>query len=86
MRSYGILTNCARLATEELVKLCANVKLGACLGYVNISDVSAVDELTVKMRPSNITAAAGRRLTASERDAYRAQYVAKYLNRITDKQ
>lgn len=82
MRSYGILTNCAKLTTSELLKLSSNVKLGACLGYVNIPDVSEIDDLVVKMRPANITAAAGKQLTPVERDIYRAEYVSKHLRQI----
>ncbi len=83
LRSYGILTNCAVLATDELVKLASNVKLGALLGYIGISDVSDIDELVVKMRPANINSAAGRKLSPLERDAYRAGYVSKHLKNIT---
>ena len=82
-RSYGILTNCAKLSTGELVRYAASVKLGACLGYIKIDDVSQIDDLSVKMRPSNITAAAGRELTPAERDAYRAKYTAKFLKKLT---
>ena len=81
MRSYGILTNCAKLSANELVKLSANVKLGACLGFLNIPDVSVLDDLVVKLSPSNITAAAGKPLTPTERDVYRAQYCAKELKK-----
>ena len=82
MRSYGILTNCAKLSTDELIKLSANVKLGACLGFTKLDDVSQIDDLVVKMRPSNINSAAERELTPVERDVYRAQYTAKYLKKI----
>jgi len=82
LRSYGILTNCAKLSTGELIKLSSNVKLGACLGYIPLPDVSLIDELVVRMRPSNITAAAEKQLTALERDVYRAQYTGKYLRKI----
>lgn len=82
MRSLGILTNCAKLTTEELIKFTAQVKLGASLGYINLSDVSEIDELVVKMRPSNINAAADRTLTPVERDIYRAQFTAKYLKKL----
>lgn len=81
LRSYGILTNCAKLSTDELIRYSASVKLGACLGYIKLDDVSLIDELSVKMRPSNINASAGRKLTPVERDVYRAQYTAKYLNK-----
>lgn len=84
MRSYGVLTNCAKLSTSELIKLSANVKLGACLGYINVADVSEIDDLVVKMRPANITAAASRGLTPIERDMYRADYVSKHLKNLTE--
>lgn len=83
LRSFGILTNCAKLTTDELIRYSACVKLGACLGYINIGDVSLIDKLCVNMRPSNINTAAERELTPVERDVYRAQYTAKYLKKIT---
>ncbi len=73
LRAYGILTNCAKLSTREFVKLCAKVKLGACLGYIDISNVSEIDDLVVSLSPSNIAATAAQQLTATERDVYRAQ-------------
>ncbi|MBD5585482.1 MAG: protein arginine kinase [Clostridia bacterium] len=82
LRSYGILTNCAKLSTDELIRYSASLKLGACLGYIKIDDISLIDELSVKMRPSNINASAQRELTPVERDVYRAQYTAKYLKKI----
>lgn len=82
LRAYGILTNCAKISTGEFIKLSAKVKLGACLGYINISEVGAIDDLTVKLSPSNITAAAGKQLTPLERDVYRAQYCAKAFKKM----
>ena len=73
MRAYGILTNCAKISTREFIKLCSKVKLGACLGFIDIKNVSQIDDLVVKLSPSNITAAAAQQLTATERDVYRAQ-------------
>lgn len=85
MRSLGILTHCAKLTTDELISYSALLKLGACLGYIALPDVSQIDALAVKMRPSNINASADRELTAVERDVYRAEYTAKFLKKlITD--
>ena len=84
LRSYGILTNCAKISTREFVNLSAKVKLGACLGYINIPDVSQIDSLTIKLSPSNITAAAGKQLTPLERDVYRAQYCAKAFRKMKE--
>lgn len=82
LRSLGILTNCALMPSEEFEKLCANLKLGACLGYVGIQDISAVDELIVRMKPSNLNILAGRELTAAERDAYRAEYASRQIKKL----
>lgn len=83
LRSYGILLNCAKLTTEELIRLAANVKLGAALGYIKNENVANIDELVVKMRPSNIMEAAAKKLTPLERDVYRAQYTGKFLRKIS---
>ena len=85
LRSYGILTNCAKISIQELVKLCANVKLGACLGYLNIYDVSQIDDLVIKMRPTNIDRATGSCLTQTEMDKYRAEYAGKKLKSLITK-
>ena len=85
LRAYGILTNCAKISTREFVQLSAKVKLGACLEYINIPDVSIIDDLVVELSPSNITEAAGRQLTPLERDVYRAQRCAKALKIKEDK-
>lgn len=84
LRAYGILTNCAKISTREFVNLSAKVKFGACLGYINIPDVSLIDNLTIKLSPSNITAAAGKPLTPLERDVYRAQYCAKAFKKMKE--
>lgn len=82
LRAYGILTNCAKISTREFIRLCAKVKLGACLGYIDISDVSQIDDLVVKLSPSNIAAAAAQVLTATERDVYRAQCCKKAFEKM----
>ncbi len=84
LRSYGILTNCARLTSSELLKFSSYVKLGAVLGWIPISDVTAIDDLVIRMRPSNINQAAGRTITATERDMYRATQTGKCLRSLTD--
>lgn len=85
LRAYGILTNCAILTNEELDLLCADLKLGACLGYLKIYDISAIDELSLKMKPSNVNVLAGRQLTAEERDTYRAQHVSNRIKSLVSK-
>jgi protein arginine kinase len=85
LRSYGVLTNCALMASDEFEKLCSSVKLGVSLGYIPISNICDIDALIVKMKPSNLNLLAGRQLTAAERDAYRAEYASNYLIKLTRK-
>lgn len=77
LRACGILSNCALMSGEEMERLCAELKLGICLGYVSAEGVGWVDDLIIKMKPSNLTLSADRRLTAAERDQYRAEYVSR---------
>lgn len=81
LRAYGILTNCALMPSEEFSSLCADLKLAACLGYLNC-DTTRIDELTIKMKPSNLNVLAGRKLTSEERDSYRAQYASNRIKSI----
>ncbi len=84
LRAYGVATNCAVLASGELASLAADIKLGACLGYIPVDDVTEIDDLVVRMQPYNINKAAGRALSANERDTYRAEYVSEHLRRLAN--
>lgn len=80
LRSFGVLTNCALMPSEEFEKLCANLKLGICLGYLDFGGIGWIDDLMIKMKPSNINLLAGRKLTAAERDAYRADFASRHIS------
>ncbi|MDD4002670.1 MAG: protein arginine kinase [Clostridia bacterium] len=84
-RAYGILTNCVKISSAEFMKLISNIKLGAALSIIKVSNVYKISELIVKVQPANITLAAGRALSAEERDIYRADCAAKLLDEIVDK-
>lgn len=85
LRAYGLLTNCALLSHEELDDLCADLKLGVCLGYLRCDDIEAIDALTLKMKPSNINVLTGRVLDERELDIYRAQQVAAKIKNLVVK-
>lgn len=85
LRAYGVLSNCALMSSEEFVSLCADLKLAACLGYVDVTDITEIDDLIVSMKPSNVNLLAGRKLTPEERDSYRAKYASGKLKNIVTK-
>ncbi len=81
-RAYGILTNAAKIDSKEFMMLFSDVKLGAALGILPFEKPELMEEILVKVQPANITKAAGRELTAEERDVYRADFVANALTAI----
>ncbi len=81
-RSLGILTNCAKLSSDEFLQYMANVKLGVALGYIKIDDISILDDLLMAVRPANVNERYGYELQANERDVYRAELVGSSLRKL----
>lgn len=88
MRAYGILSNSCLLGEEEFAALLADVKLGVALGYLGGREdgeetlMEELDNLRVEMRPANINRLNGAPLGAEDRDAFRADFTAKRLQRL----
>ncbi|MBR6773338.1 MAG: ATP--guanido phosphotransferase [Clostridia bacterium] len=83
MRAYGIVTNAYMLTTDEVLRYCALVKLGAYYGIVPVVDVPTIDELVTKMQPYNlVTRISGRLASAEARDICRAEEVRKVFSTI----
>lgn len=80
-RSFGILTNCEKVSFKEFLQLISNVKLGASLGYLNIADISQIDDLIVAARPANINLNRDREVSETEQDICRAAKCASVLSR-----
>lgn len=83
-KSFGILTNAVLLSYSEFLSHIALVKLGAMLGLINISEIEALDDLIVKVRPANICEHYGKQLSAVNRDAYRAEMVGNKLMKLKE--
>ncbi len=83
-KSFGILTNALMLEYGEFLTHISNVKLGAMLGMINIKDLTAIDDLIIKVRPANLCEQYGKRLSAVNRDLFRAEIVAKKLLKIKE--
>jgi protein arginine kinase len=83
-KSFGILTNAVLLSYSEFLAHVALVKLGAMLGLINISEIEALDDLIVKVRPANICEHYGKQLSATNRDMYRAEMVGNKLMKLKE--
>ena len=83
-KAFGILTNAVLLSYSEFLSLIAEVKLGAMLGMINISDVEAIDDLIVAVRPASLCKQYGRLLAGTDRDLFRAELVGKKLSKLKE--
>ena len=84
-KAYGVLTNAVLLPYKEFLSLIGKVKLGAMLGMIGITDVEAIDDLIVSVRPNNLCKRYGRNLSEVDRDLFRAEYVGKQMQKLNDK-
>lgn len=83
-KAYGVLTNAVFLSYGEFLTHIAQVKLGAIMGFININDLESIDDLIIKARPANICEQYGKKLSASDRDLYRAELVGKKLLKLKE--
>ena len=83
-KSFGILTNAVLLPYGEFLQHIAQVKLGAMLGMINISDVEKIDDLIVAVRPANLCEQYGKKLSSTDRDLFRAKVVGTQLLKLKE--
>ncbi len=77
-RSYGILKYSRKLSCAEFMKLISDVRLGTCMGIIDI-DTEKINRLIFDVQPATISTAEGRNLDYSERDKIRASMVRKAM-------
>ena len=78
-KSFGVLTNAVMLGYNEFLSHVALVKLGAMLGLIGINNIESIDDLIIRVRPANICEQYGKRLSAIDRDLFRAEMVGNQL-------
>lgn len=83
-KSYGVLTNAMLLSYDEFLAHISQVKLGAMLGMINISDIDEIDDLIISARPAVICGTYGKKLSDIDRDLFRAEIVSKKLLKLKE--
>lgn len=78
-RSYGILTNCKKLSSEEAKKLISDVKLGTDLGIIKEMNDLKINKLDLYTKPANLQIYLGQTLNENERDIERAEIIKKIV-------
>lgn len=74
-RSYGILKNARILTSKEALERLSDLRLGIETALFEELDLNQVDELLFRIQPAFLQNTAGRELTPSERDSFRAEWV-----------
>lgn len=78
-RSYGILSNCKKISSEEIRNLLSNIKLGTDLGILKELTDLKVQKLYLYTKPANLQKFLGQQYEAIERDIKRAEVVKQIL-------
>ena len=83
-KAFGILTNSVLLGYNEFLFHIAQVKLGAMLGFINIKELDKIDDLIVAVRPAVLCEQYGKKLSALDRDLFRAEVVGNKLLKMKE--
>jgi protein arginine kinase len=81
-RAYGILSNAHTISSKEALNLLSLVRMGADLEMFPATVRTMVDELFILSQPAHVQKAAARKLTAEERDAWRAELIRARLAHV----
>lgn len=79
-RSYGVLTNCRKISSEECKELLSDIKLGTDLGIIKELNDLKVNKLILYTKPANLQKYVGKPLENYERDATRAEVIKQIIS------
>lgn len=78
-RSYGILTNCKKISSEECSKLLSKIRLGINLGIINEITEEKLNKIEIYTKPANLQKRLGQVLDAYQRDIKRAEVIKQII-------
>lgn len=83
-RAYGIMNFAYSVASKEALNLLSLLRLGVDLGILPGELRGKIDELFIGTQPAHLQRAANRKLSAEERDAFRADLLRNHLKNIPE--
>jgi protein arginine kinase len=81
-RAYGILGNAHTVSSKEALNLLSLLRMGVDLELFPAGARAAVDELFILSQPAHVQKTAERKLTAEERDVFRADLIRQKLKQM----
>src|SRR5258706_3451407 len=82
-RAYGVLTNAHTVSSKEALNLLSLLRMGVDLELFPAGNRSVVDEMFIVSQPAHVQKAAERKLTAEERDSFRADLIRQRLKDVS---
>ena len=79
-RSYGILSNCMKISSNETRELLSDIKLGVDLGILNELTDLQIQKLYLYTKPANLQKYLGKQYDSYERDIKRAEVIKQIIN------
>lgn len=81
-RAYGVLSNAHTVSSKEALNLLSLLRMGVDLDLFPAGTRLIVDELFIVAQPAHVQKAAERKLTAEERDVFRADLIRQRLKDV----
>ena len=78
-RAYGTMLYAYSMSSKEALNLLSLLKLGVDMQVLPASLRKKIDQLFISTQPAHLQKASGRKLTAEERDAFRADFLRQEL-------
>ena len=79
-RSYGILSCCRKISSEEARELLSDIKLGTDLGIIKELNDIKVSKLYLYTKPANLQKMLGEKIETYDRDVRRAELIKQIIN------
>ncbi len=78
-RALGTLKYARVLNSNELVELLSTLRLGRTIGLLESPSISSINEMLISLRPAHLQKRAGKSLSSTDRDIYRAEILRDWL-------
>ncbi len=78
-RAWGILTNCYKISANEARKFLSELKMGVALDFIRFKEISCIESLMIDVMPYSLTKISEMKISASDLDKYRANFLSNVL-------
>ena len=79
-RAYGMLKTAKKISSEETMHYLSKIRLGVHLGLIEGMKTPMLNQLFIHTQPAHLQKIRGRKLSGSDRNTERANYLHQFLN------